>query len=119
MDSNILIISPQKWGTMLVAKHHYARCLAEEGNLVFFLEPPIFGKPWGLEIKHLDLSSIRIVTFSCPIPFFLRFKFRKVYDRLIHFYVKKILKKIKTLAGIIVGKAIYDKSINLDELKKI
>jgi len=31
----------------------------------------------------------------------------------------KILKKIKTLAGIIVGKAIYDKSINLDELKKI
>lgn len=31
----------------------------------------------------------------------------------------KILKKIKILAGIIVGKAIYDKSINLDELKKI
>jgi phosphoribosylformimino-5-aminoimidazole carboxamide ribotide isomerase len=31
----------------------------------------------------------------------------------------KILKKIKNLAGIIVGKAIYDKSINLDELKKI
>lgn len=31
----------------------------------------------------------------------------------------KILKKIKTLSGIIVGKAIYDKSINLDELKKI
>lgn len=31
----------------------------------------------------------------------------------------KILKKIKILTGIIVGKAIYDKSINLDELKKI
>lgn len=94
MGRNILIISPQEWGIMHVAKHHYARCLAEGGNHVFFLEPPVFGKPWSLEIKPLDLASIQIVTFSCPIPFFLRFKFRKIYDRLIHFYIKKILKKI-------------------------
>lgn len=101
MGRNILIISPQKWGIMHVAKHHYARCLAEEGNYVFFLEPPIFGKPWSLEIKPLDLVSIQIVTFSCPIPFFLRFKFRKVYDLLIHFYVKKILKTINLTFDIV------------------
>jgi len=39
-NKNILIISPESWGTSFVSKHHYAQLLAEHGNKVFFLNPP-------------------------------------------------------------------------------
>lgn len=39
-SKNILIISPEAWGTNHVSKHHYARCLAHKENQVYFLNPP-------------------------------------------------------------------------------
>lgn len=37
---NILLISPEPWGENYVSKHHYAITLANQGNKVFFLNPP-------------------------------------------------------------------------------
>lgn len=37
---NILLISPEPWGTNYVSKHHYAIELAKKGFQVFFLNPP-------------------------------------------------------------------------------
>lgn len=36
-QKNILIISPEPWGSCFVSKHHYAINLAKKGNKVFFL----------------------------------------------------------------------------------
>ena len=48
-NKSILLISPQKWGDMLLSKHHYALQLSKRGNRVFFMNTPsknssIFGK---------------------------------------------------------------------------
>lgn len=39
-NKRILIISPEAWGIQFVSKHHYAQCLAAQGNTVYFLNPP-------------------------------------------------------------------------------
>ena len=39
-NKTVLIISPEFWGRSYLSKHHYAECLAERGNKVFFLDPP-------------------------------------------------------------------------------
>jgi glycosyltransferase involved in cell wall biosynthesis len=40
---NIVIISPERWGTNFVSKHHYALELAKADNTVYFLNPPNLG----------------------------------------------------------------------------
>lgn len=39
-SKNILIISPESWGSNFVSKHHYALELSLNGNKVYFLNPP-------------------------------------------------------------------------------
>ena len=39
VNKNILLISPEPWGELMVSKHHYALELANR-NKVFFLNPP-------------------------------------------------------------------------------
>ncbi|MBL7941166.1 MAG: hypothetical protein JNM00_00260 [Flavobacteriales bacterium] len=39
-NKTVLIISPEFWGRSYLSKHHYAECLAESGNVVYFLDPP-------------------------------------------------------------------------------
>lgn len=39
-NKNILIISPEAWGTNHVSKHHYARELQKQGGKVWFVNPP-------------------------------------------------------------------------------
>lgn len=50
---NILMISPESWGTCKVSKHHYAEHLASLGHRVFFLAPKKEAKvsaPKGIEL---------------------------------------------------------------------
>jgi len=35
-NKTIIILSPEKWGKMMLSKHHYAIELAGMGNIVFF-----------------------------------------------------------------------------------
>ncbi len=39
-QKKILIISPESWSHIPVSKHHYTKVLAQNGNQVFFLNPP-------------------------------------------------------------------------------
>ncbi len=88
-----LVVSPQEWGVMHVAKHHYAISLLNENHEVYFLEPPRFGKKWAYFLKKdLNYENLSIISYNCPIPFFLRFKVRWLYDLLIKKYISKLVK---------------------------
>jgi glycosyltransferase involved in cell wall biosynthesis len=52
---NILIVSPEAWGTSRLSKHHYAVTLARRGNQVFFLNPPTEKGP-RLSVPEKDLT---------------------------------------------------------------
>jgi len=63
-DKTIYVISPERWGTMKVSKHHYAMELAALNCRVFFIEPP-------------DLSNKDITISPCadhPMISLVRYK---------------------------------------------
>jgi len=62
LNKNILLISPEEWGTNMVSKHHYALALAKSNNLVFFLNPPSSSYA---EIEIISgPENIRIINYS-------------------------------------------------------
>lgn len=80
---------------MHVSKHHYAVELAQQGNTVFFLNPPNISK--GVQVRiveHEDIPHLFIVDYNLFFPSILRFHARKLYDFLLTFCIKKILKTI-------------------------
>jgi hypothetical protein len=91
----ILVISQQPWSKMRISKHHYSLLLAQKGNKVFFLGPPIdSGKP-GIVLQPADdVPEITLIHYT---PFFshnLRFHFRWIFDKLIKRDVNEIIRKI-------------------------
>lgn len=97
----ILVISPQEWGTMFVAKHHYAVELAKQGNEVYFLNPPDNNR-WLLRsgktrinIKPVaEYPGLHLINHLLYFPFLLRFHGRGIFDLLMRKQVKDILKAI-------------------------
>lgn len=89
----ILIISPQGWHKVRVSKHHYAVALAEAGNTVYFLNPPD-DQVQGVRVSESGIPGLHLVEFSTFFPMKIRFRLRKLYDWLMSFQIKKILKKI-------------------------
>ena len=86
----ILVLSPQAWGKMMLAKHHYALELAKAGNTVYFLNPPD-NDQW-----HIKKATERIKIRQAPenanlwfidqelyFPYVLKFHSRPVYNFLI------------------------------------
>jgi hypothetical protein len=92
---NILIISPNEWGTMRVSKHHYAVELAKRGNRVFFLNPP---DPTAFERFALrdvaDVPGLSTITYRPFVPFAIRFRFRTLFNLVAAAHVRWILKRI-------------------------
>ena len=81
-NKSILIISPERWGTLKVSKHHYASVLAKMGNKVFFLNPPRISDETSVEIKDAEnnLKTIDYMPFirgSNRLPMILRKRFHK------------------------------------------
>ena len=90
----ILLISPQAWGKMFLAKHHYAIELTKYGNRVYFLNPPEQGIT-GIEIKqHESIPGLFLIRHSLFFPFQIKFKFKKLFHLLMKFHVKKIMKAV-------------------------
>ncbi len=93
-----LFISPQPWGKMYLSKHNYAIELAEEGNTVFFLNPPTYKKfsaNLNVRVKE-ELPNVFLVDYTLSnTAYLLRFKARTVYD-LIN---KSLVKKLNRLAA--------------------
>lgn len=60
----VYLLSPDRWGTMRVSKHHYALELAEQGNTVYFIEPPDLRNK-GIKITPSDENpSVFIVSYQ-------------------------------------------------------
>ena len=94
-NKKILLISPQAWGKMFVAKHHYAVELARSGNEVYFLNPPESRGKRFVEIeKPSQHPGLNVVHHGPSFPLVIRFKFRALYDVLMKAYVRWLLKKL-------------------------
>ena len=99
-NKTILILSPQSWGTMYVAKHHYAIELAFRGNTVYFLNPPdniswsIGTRRNRIKIKPGPVSTLFLISHKLYFPFLLKFHAKKVFHLLVRKQVKDILSMI-------------------------
>ncbi len=93
----ILILSPQNWGKMFISKHHYAIEFAEQGNEVYYLNPPTDFN-WNfsskIEIENSDLDNLKIVSHKLFFPYFLKFKAVSIFHFFIRFQIKYILRKL-------------------------
>jgi len=97
-NKNILIISPEKWGDIYLSKHHYALKLAERGNKVFFLNPPIrfnFLKT-GLSVSNpVENKNLAFLDYTYPVKGHL--KLPSFLSSLIY---KRLIQKIESTANI-------------------
>src|ERR1700730_2250466 len=99
-NKTILLISPQSWGNMFIAKHHYAVELARLNNLVYFLNPPdtsmVLGKTKArIKIeKSLVHENLFIVHQRLFFPYILKFHAKRIFRFLMRFQVDSILKAI-------------------------
>ena len=99
-NKTILLISPNKWGKMQISKHHYAIELAKRGNIVYFLNPPCYTLTQNIEIISIQ-SNLFSLSYKPIFPFKIRFHFRLLFDFLIRFQIKKILKRIPNKPDIV------------------
>ena len=94
-DKSILLISPQAWGKMFVAKHHYAVELSRCGYNVYFLNPPEDHRKQFATVEQVQgYPGLQIVHHGPFFPLMLRFRFRKIYDVLMKRYVKWLSKQL-------------------------
>ena len=86
----IYIISPEAWGTNFVSKHHYATLLAEQGNKVFFINPPSSKFNTTKISEHLSVVDYSVGIFRGVnrLPAMLRNALNR-----------KIIKKLKKYIG--------------------
>lgn len=95
-QKNILIVSPQSWGNMMLSKHHYAIELAKKGNKVYFLNPP--NDPLPAEAVDVKPSGIHENLFFIEnklyFPYNLKFHALSLFHFLMRRQVKKIVKHI-------------------------
>jgi hypothetical protein len=95
----ILILTPQAWGKMKLAKHHYAIELAKEGNEVYFLNPPE-NHGWSGSRKRIRIRpdehqrGLFIIDQQLYFPYRIKFHSRKIYNRLIKKQIRDILRVI-------------------------
>lgn len=92
---NILLISPEPWGTNKVSKHHYAFELAKRGNNVFFLNPNSGSFQVSKEVENLYIVNykelLRGVSYF-PKPF------QALYFKLL---IQKLEKRLGTFFNLI------------------
>jgi hypothetical protein len=95
-DKTILVVSPQRWGKMHVAKHHYAIELAKRGNQVIFLNPPDEGIKEAFKWdKDTGIEGLRVLTYRPYFSLNLRFHLRLVYDLLMYRQVRRLVQFLK------------------------
>jgi len=94
-NKTVYLLSPERWGTMKVSKHHYALELAERGCRIFFIEPPSLAHKGISIVSCDDHPAIKLVRYK-PIFRGRRFLPRIIYTRLLKIQVSKLLKAIGT-----------------------
>jgi hypothetical protein len=99
-DKTILILSPQAWGKMFLAKHHYALELAKRGNKVYFLNPPdqenIRFRD-SIVVTQINSSQLFLIKHQLFFPYWLKFKALSIFQLLMKFQIQRILKKLERI----------------------
>ncbi len=93
-DKTIFLITPQPWKSNGVSKHHYAQTLAKNGNTVYYIDPPIRGRFNGsISFKEIK-NELHLVSIFVPIPNWMRFKFPRLYSKLVRYQFKRLIAKV-------------------------
>ncbi len=96
-NKTIIIISQEDWGDMFISKHHYAIELSKRGNKVFYINSPDLErqlKRGEIKITSTRYENIKVISHRLFFPFFFKEKYTKIYNFLIQFQIKRLLKKI-------------------------
>lgn len=99
----ILLISPESWGKLFISKHNYAVTLAARHNTVYFLSPVENELSRG-EVKIIPVNEypgLSVIKYQPFFPLILRFHAKWLFDRLMKYQVKRVLKKISTPIDIV------------------
>ncbi len=107
-NKNILIISPNYWGKMMVSKHHYALELAKRENTVFFLNPPDFKKKY-FELDKVE-ENLHVISYK-PIFRGKRYLPSTVFKLMLYVQIQFLLKKIQNRIDVVWS---FDSSIYLN-----
>lgn len=91
----IIIISPQSWSDMHISKHHYSLELAKLKCNVFFINPVLNGLKFSMHIKTLiDNPCLNIVQFYSIIPYWTKFKIKKLFNIILSWQIRRLRRKI-------------------------
>jgi glycosyltransferase involved in cell wall biosynthesis len=93
-NKTVYIISPERWGTMKVSKHHYALELAEMGCRIFFIEPPSLAIK-GIVIKKCDEHNLISIVNYKPVFRGKRFLPIFIFSILVRVQIFLLVKKIE------------------------
>src|SRR5688572_20808755 len=100
----IFIISYEKWGAMLMSKHHYAIQLSKAGNKVFFINHPDRRKSMErgqINVAETGYNNLFVVEHRLFYPYFLKFKFSSLFDFLTGMHVRNIIRKVGVYPDIV------------------
>jgi len=92
-DKTVFIISPERWGTMKVSKHHYAVELAKLGSRVYFFEPPDL-KAGTKNLVYEIEEGVHLVKYI-PLARGKRFIGKHIFRHLQKVQMEKIIKVLK------------------------
>lgn len=93
----IWVISSEKWGSILLSKHHYAIELAKQGHRVWFIDPPE-----GTTLLHSrfatrplpDVPGLQVVSHSLFFPEAFKFHAWDIYVFLMRRQVRNLVRYI-------------------------
>lgn len=102
-NKTILLISTDPWSSVFLSKHNYAIELAAKKNHVFFLSPPVFRvlKSKKISIAPSGIEGLDIINYDLFFPLFLKFKSPWLFQQLLKWQARRILKKIKKKPDIV------------------
>ena len=90
----IYLISPQPWDASKVSKHHYARELGSRGHKVYFIEPPNTAERAGVHVRDGPEPGVSIVSYKTFFPYWLKFRWRGLFDRAMRTQAERIVAAI-------------------------
>jgi hypothetical protein len=96
VNKKILLVSPQPWNNILISKHHYAKCLVKKGNVVYFVNPPIyrFNKPL-FSIEKSEIENLYVIQINLKFPEFVKFKIKTLYNLVSNYIFSKLQKQLE------------------------
>ena len=104
INNVIYILSYEDWGNMKMSKHHYAIELAKMGNQVFFInhsDRRYRLKRGEMTVLQTEYPNLFSVNHRIWYPYFLKYKFRVIYNILTKYYVRNLIKKIAEIPNVV------------------